>query len=84
MNGIENVFIYTQLYERKAIEIHNKISKILNIEDYISYSPSFRSSSDSLQEKSFSGKYKLKETMSPSIFQEIISLKEVDNKLHVF
>ncbi len=84
MNGIANVFILTQAYEQKAIDVHNKISKLLNSEDYIPSYPSFRSSIDSLQQNNLNGKYKLKETMSPSFFKEIIELKEVDNKLHVY
>lgn len=83
MNGIKNVFTLTQLYKQMAIQIHNTISKKLDIEDYIPYNPSFKSSSDSIPKDNFSGKYKLKETVS-SVFPETIELKEVDNKLHIF
>ena len=84
MNGIENVFTATQIYDIQATEIHNAISKILNSEDYRPSPFSFKSYSDSAKEKNFNGKYKLKETINPSYFPKIIKLKEVDNKLHLF
>ena len=83
MNGIENVFMYTQIFEQEAISVHNEISKILGVEDFIYSSPNFKSSLDSLQEKYFNGKYKLQETVNPNFWPEIIELKEIDNKLHI-
>ena len=83
MNGIENVFMATQKHENKAVEIHNAISKTLNIEDSIPSPPSFKSFPDSAKEMNFNGKYKLKETIDSSYFPKIIELKEVDNKLHI-
>ncbi len=83
MNGTKNIFTLTQYYKQTAITIHNEISKILNIEDYIPSNPSFKSFSDSIQDNHFNGKYKLNETVS-SFFPESIKIKEIDNKLHVY
>lgn len=83
MQGIENGFGVTETYKRAAIYTHNKISKILNIDDYIPNFPSFESSLDSLDKKNILGKYILKETVEP-IFRKTIELREVDNKLYFF
>lgn len=80
MQGIENLFGITETYKRAAIYTHNKISKILNIDDYIPNFPSFESSLDSIDKKNILGKYKLKETVEPK-FRKIIEIREVDNKL---
>ena len=83
MNGIGNVFLATEIYKRTAISIHNEISKILNIDDYIPNFPSFESSLDSLDKKNILGLYKLKES-SRSTLPEIIELRVNDNILTVF
>jgi len=80
MNGIENVFFSTEAYKQRAIYLHNEISKILNVDDYIPYTPSFKSVLDSLGGMNILGKYKLKETVSQSL-PAIIELREVDNQL---
>jgi hypothetical protein len=83
MNSIQNVFIATEICKRTAISIHNDISKILNIDDYIPNFPSFESSLDSLDKKNILGLYKLKES-SRSTLPEIIELRVNDNILTVF
>lgn len=83
MNGIENVFFSTEAYKRRAIYVHNEISKILNIDDYIDYTPSFKSPVDSLDGINILGTYKLKETVSQS-FPAIIELREIDNQLILY
>lgn len=83
MNGIENVFLSTEVFKSTAIQLHNKISDILDIDDYIPYSPTFSSNLGSLEGKNILGKYKLKETVSQR-FPPIIELREVDNKLQLY
>ncbi len=83
MNGIKNVFFSTEAYKRRAIYVHNEISKILNIDDYIPYTPNFKSALDSLDGKNILGKYKLKESVSP-LSPEIIELRKNDNMLKVY
>lgn len=78
MQCIENFFVTTESYKLKAIDMHNKISKILNTNDYITYQ--FKSSRNSLHEKNILGKYILKETVEP-LFAKTIELRKVDNKL---
>ncbi len=80
MNGIKNVFLATESYKLKAIQLHNDISKMLNIDDYIPIFPSFKSSLDSSDKTNILGKYELKETVI-EMFPSIIELQEVDNKL---
>ncbi len=83
MNGIKNVFFSTEAYKRRAIYVHNEISKILNIDDYIPYTPNFKSALDSLDGKNILGKYKLKESVSP-LSPEIIELRKNDNMFKVY
>ncbi|BAO76554.1 DUF6090 family protein [Winogradskyella sp. PG-2] len=83
MNGIKNVFFATEGYKRKAIYVHNEISKILNIDDYIPYTPSFESAIDSIDGMNILGKYKLKESVSP-LSPKIIELRKNDNMLKVY
>ena len=83
MIGIKNVFFATEGYKQKAIYVHNEISRILNIDDYIPYTPSFKSALDSLHGKNILGKYKLKESIS-SISPDIIELSKNDDILKAF
>lgn len=83
MNGIKNVFFSTEAYKRRAIYVHNEISKILNVDDYIPYTPSFNSAVDSLDGMNILGKYRLKESVS-TLLPEIIELRKNDNMLKVY
>ena len=56
---------------------------ILNVDDYIPYTPSFNSALDSLDRMNILGKYRLKESANP-LLPEIIELRKNDNMLKVY
>ena len=82
MNDIKNVFLKTEQYRLKAVQLHNKISEILNNDAMLPFPSPLNSTQNALALKRILGTYKLKETMSDK-FPPIIEFRIVDNKLHL-
>ena len=82
MNGIKNIFLRTEIYRLEAVQLHNKISEILNSDDMLPFPSPLNTSLNALALNPILGTYKLKETMS-DLFPPLIELREIDNKLQL-
>jgi hypothetical protein len=80
MNDRINVFLKCKSYKSDAINLHNKISELLESKNSISKNVSYNSIKGSLGLNNYVGTYKLKETINNS-WDKIIEIKEVNGQL---
>lgn len=82
MNGISNMFDATENYKLQAIQLHNKISGILNSDAMLPYLGRLNTSINSSELKPILGTYILKE-MKGEALPPIIELNTGDGHLNV-
>ncbi len=81
MNDRSNVFAQCKTYKANAINLHNKISKLLNSKDSIPENVTYSSIKGSMNLNDVLGTYELKETVNVDYWTKTIEISEKENQL---